>query len=115
MPRGIPNPKPKKCFCGELLKGHPRCEACGILCGSGHIFQLVHYGGHNLCSGCAKVWKLHPERDWKDFTHPSTSKVEIGRLEVTQAKYLYKLGWSTSRIAKHLNVTRQTVRRWISG
>ena len=61
--------------CGEPMDTHPRCDACGFLCGSGHLEGLSQYRGHSICGYCITAWKkleglLGREATWQEFTHP---------------------------------------------
>lgn len=61
--------------CGAGLEGHPACDACGILCGFGHIeCGLSEYREHMLCSHCLGRWKnmdrrMGRETLWREFLH----------------------------------------------
>ena len=43
--------------CGEAMKEHDTCEACRILCGSGHERSASDFRGHQVCGSCADDWK----------------------------------------------------------
>ena len=43
--------------CYILTRDHPRCNACGILCGIGHNNALCEYRGKKLCGYCVKRWQ----------------------------------------------------------
>jgi len=59
--------------CGAPTGTHPACDACGILCGTGHFDGLPSlYRGHNLCGHCIVYWKnrdkvLKREATWEEF------------------------------------------------
>jgi len=45
-------------ICGKLLQGHPQCESCGILIGTGHLeTRLNKFRGKKICSFCVSLWK----------------------------------------------------------
>lgn len=82
----IPNPKDYGAYrqvtgrcerCGVMMKNHPVCEACGILCGPGHLEDsLGNYRGHKICGNCLKVWErldkeLGRETTWGEVTRPT--------------------------------------------
>ena len=64
-----------KCeVCHAPIQPHPRCDACGILCGMGHENVLSPYRGHDLCGPCIKAWKVKDnlfgkEMTWSEFAH----------------------------------------------
>ena len=66
-----------KCeVCHALIQTHPKCEACGILCGIGHENVLSPYRGHSLCGRCLVAWKgkdslYGRETTWEEFTRPT--------------------------------------------
>ena len=35
---------------------HPKCDACKILCGHGHVFLLSVFRGYELCGACRYSW-----------------------------------------------------------
>ncbi len=84
--------------CDHEMKDHPRCQACGILCGTGHILSLSEYRGHELCGNCIHSWKvLERVRDkrvsFNKFVSPSTIKYEpmsrsLNKLSVEKLKEL---------------------------
>lgn len=44
--------------CGSAMNRHPRCDACGILCGLRHFEYLPSvYREHTLCGHCIGFWK----------------------------------------------------------
>lgn len=58
--------------CGEKMKSHPVCQACGLLIGGGHLDKIEYYRGHRLCCWCAENWrkyekKMGQEWGWKEF------------------------------------------------
>jgi hypothetical protein len=74
-------PGPKICpVCGLALKGHPKCQGCGILIGKDHIAKECHlYLGHNLCKSCRERWNriellLEQEINWERFLGPRQKK-----------------------------------------
>lgn len=87
----IPNPKDYGAYrqvtgkcerCGVMMKNHPVCEACGILCGPGHLEDsLGNYRGHKICGYCPKAWErldkeLGRETTWEEFTRPTPKLLE---------------------------------------
>ena len=49
--------------CGNLMETHPKCEACGILIGQGHLnIWPLTYREHDLCCGCIDHWQ---NLDWE--------------------------------------------------
>jgi hypothetical protein len=52
--------------CGAKMKGHPKCEACGILTGFGHETESKDYREHHLCEGCIKAWLKMERRKKKE-------------------------------------------------
>lgn len=68
---------PRKCeVCGVVMKTHPVCEACKILCGPGHLERLTDdYRGHKMCYHCFADWQLRDgivgrETTWEEFLNP---------------------------------------------
>lgn len=58
--------------CREPMLNHEVCGACGILCGTAHLFQLTSKNGHDICTGCFKRWQtmtdlLGHEVSWVEF------------------------------------------------
>ncbi|MBA7586755.1 hypothetical protein ES708_28760 [subsurface metagenome] len=59
--------------CNAPMKGHPVCDACGILCGTGHLDGPPSpYRGHTLCGHCIVNLKhldrvLRREGAWEEF------------------------------------------------
>ena len=59
--------------CGAPINAHPDCDACGILCGTGHFDGLPSsYREHNLCGHCIVNWKhlnraLRRRATWDEF------------------------------------------------
>ena len=56
--------------CGAPMKGHPKCEACGILTGHGHQYNHANFRGRVICGGCIVRWlslehKLDREVSWE--------------------------------------------------
>jgi len=51
--------EPKECpVCGVPLKGHPKCQGCGILVGLEHIAKESYpYRGRRLCAICLSRWQ----------------------------------------------------------
>jgi hypothetical protein len=45
-----------KCpICGHPMRGHPKCELCGILMGPGHYAGATFdVEGHGVCKACAE-------------------------------------------------------------
>ena len=44
--------------CDQKIARHDECEACLILCGSGHIEgKPSKYRGHKLCGYCIQTWQ----------------------------------------------------------
>ena len=64
--------------CNAPMNAHPTCDACGILCGTGHFDGLPSpYRGHNLCGHCIVYWKnrdkvLKREATWDEFLSGKT-------------------------------------------
>jgi len=62
--------------CGAEMDNHPKCGACGILCGTGHLEGLPSpYRGHGLCGHCVASWKrldqlVGRETTWSEFLNP---------------------------------------------
>ena len=53
-------------ICGVVFEKHPRCAACGILVGPGHIETgLVSFMGHKIAVGCSPEEGLF--RNWGEF------------------------------------------------
>lgn len=57
--------------CRRPIERHPKCEACGILTGRGHIYSLMQYRGRQLCPACVKQWKdleraRHNKLSWEE-------------------------------------------------
>ena len=48
--------------CNQEMKTHDRCEACGILLGSGHDCHLAPYLGHDICWPCDMEWHKKEQR-----------------------------------------------------
>jgi len=44
--------------CRLPIRGHPRCQACHILCGPGHEGRLSDYRGYRICDSCMLDWVL---------------------------------------------------------
>jgi len=69
--------------CGSKLKGHPRCESCGLLTGLRHVDDLIEYRNHNLCLSCMVTWKKEEKKnknkliDWEQFFTHGWSKAEL--------------------------------------
>jgi hypothetical protein len=64
----------RKCqTCGVVMKRHPVCAACGILCGPRHLETLtVDYRGHKMCYHCKNDWLrldriVGRETTWEEF------------------------------------------------
>lgn len=59
--------------CGQKMNNHEKCEACGTLCGPGHLEgRTQRFRGHNLCSYCPLAWKrleasLGRPADWREL------------------------------------------------
>jgi len=59
--------------CGAQMEAHPACDACGNLCGTGHLDGLPSpYRGHSLCGHCIVNWKhldrvLRRQGAWEEF------------------------------------------------
>jgi len=48
--------------CGAEMNDHPKCDACGALCGPGHLHEkLSPYQGFNLCGECKSMRNLNPK------------------------------------------------------
>jgi len=62
--------------CGAEMASHPKCDACGILCGTGHLYGVPSlYRGHNLCGYCVTSWKrldrlIGGETTYEEFKSP---------------------------------------------
>jgi len=61
--------------CNQKIARHDECDACLILCGSGHIEgQSSKYRGHKLCSYCIQTWEkvemiLGRAVEYEEFRH----------------------------------------------
>lgn len=53
--------------CELTKKDHPRCSACGALCGSGHEDNLFEHRGHLVCEHCRAYLKKRPAMNWTRF------------------------------------------------
>ena len=68
----------KRCeTCNSLMRGHPSCESCNILTGSGHWESLSSYRGHRICERCISAWKAldkvaRMETKWQHFLTPQS-------------------------------------------
>lgn len=61
--------------CYIIMRNHPKCNACGILCGIGHKNALCEYRGKKLCSYCVGAWRrlerlIGREAKWGEFLRP---------------------------------------------
>lgn len=62
--------------CDAPMDDHPECDACGALCGSGHLDGLPSpYRGHQLCGHCLVLWKrldrvIGRQTLWGEFLIP---------------------------------------------
>ena len=62
--------------CGAKLANHPKCDACNILCGEGHLDEPPSlYRGHNLCGHCIVKWEtldkvIGREANWQEVVNP---------------------------------------------
>jgi len=62
--------------CGEPMETHPKCEACGVLCDTGHLEGLPSpYRGYDLCGHCEAKWRtldkvIGRETTWKEVLSP---------------------------------------------
>ncbi len=57
-------------ICRINLKGHPKCDACGILSGKGHyVDSLTSFEGHELCDTCRLAFVEFFEKggSWQKF------------------------------------------------
>jgi hypothetical protein len=61
--------------CHLPMEGHPKCAACGILCGPGHIYGLSTYHGAKVCSGCLHSWKVLEKKKGKELTWPQVKSI----------------------------------------
>lgn len=43
--------------CGTSIENHPQCPSCGILCGKGHLNNLMDFREHQICTYCIQLWK----------------------------------------------------------
>ncbi len=50
--------KVKKCsFCKRPVEGHPKCDACRILCcGNDYYDPLSEFRGYRVCRKCKQHW-----------------------------------------------------------
>jgi len=61
--------------CGESMKSHPKCDACGALSGSGHLISCSRYRGHARCGDCQRAWErldriIGRKTTWEEFLRP---------------------------------------------
>ncbi len=71
--------------CGYRMKGHAKCDSCGILLGLGHMDNGISYRGKNLCEGCIAAWQKEEKKNrnrpipWEKFFTHGWSKAELNR------------------------------------
>lgn len=58
--------------CHVTMKGHPICEACGLLLGDRHESEIKNFRDHILCEYCTLNWfkaerKQKRELTWREF------------------------------------------------
>lgn len=63
--------------CGEPMKSHPTCDACGGSSGSGHLVCCSAYRGYDLCGDCQRKWErldrlVGRETTWEELLRPQT-------------------------------------------
>ena len=61
--------------CHLPMEGHPKCAACGILCGLSHIYGLCTYRDVTVCSGCLRSWEVLEKEKGKDLTWPEVKPI----------------------------------------
>ncbi len=65
--------------CGEKMADHPKCGACGVLCGGNHLESLPSpRRGQKLCGHCILAWErldqvLGRQSKWEEFLSPKPS------------------------------------------
>ena len=54
-------------ICGVPLEEHPKCEACGILVGPGHVSGVLEeFRGHKICTDCRWYWQKLEKLEGKE-------------------------------------------------
>lgn len=64
--------------CHRPLDTHPQCEACLILCGPKHDYDIETYRNHAICTKCIGEWErlevtVGREVTWEEYLKPTTS------------------------------------------
>lgn len=66
--------------CKAQMDTHPKCDACGALCGKGHLEKLPSpYQEQKLCKHCIGFWKgldkvIGRKATWSEFQNPDKIK-----------------------------------------
>jgi hypothetical protein len=69
--------------CGHTVRNHPRCQGCGLWCGTGHLeYSTTLYRSHRLCGRCIAAWEVldrvvGEKTRWDEFKDPKPRCLKI--------------------------------------